>query len=69
MIKSPDEPLWDTVQAAEYLGVKPRTLRWLRSKGEAPPCLMVGGVYRYVPGTVRAWVKERESIEQIECSA
>jgi hypothetical protein len=60
MIKSPDEPLWDTLQTAAYLNLSPRWFRVLRRRGDTPPHVMVGDSYRYVPATVRAWVKARE---------
>lgn len=54
------EPLWNSREAAEFLNVSQATLsRWRRER-EGPPCVSVGGVARYNPPTVRAWVLERE---------
>lgn len=55
------EPLWCPREASEFLTVSQATLsRWRREK-VGPPFLQVGGVYRYNPVTVRAWVREQET--------
>lgn len=57
----PVEALWCPRDAAEFLNVSQATLsRWRREK-VGPPFLQVGGVYRYTPATVRAWVSEKEA--------
>lgn len=57
----PVEPLWCPREIAAYLNVSQATLsRWRREK-VGPPFLQVGGVYRYNPATVRAWVTEQEN--------
>lgn len=54
------EPLWNSREASEFLNVSQATLsRWRREK-EGPPCVQVGGITRYNPPTVRAWVLARE---------
>lgn len=54
------EPLWCAKEASEFLTVSQATLsRWRREK-VGPPFVQVGGVYRYNPVTVRAWVREQE---------
>lgn len=55
------EPLWNSREASEFLNVSQATLsRWRRER-EGPPCVLVGGIARYNPPTVRAWVLEREA--------
>ena len=57
----PVEPLWCARQVAEFLNVSQATLsRWRRER-VGPPFVQVGGVYRYNPVTVRAWVSEQEA--------
>jgi hypothetical protein len=75
MIDSPNEPLWDTLETAAFLGISHRQLRKLRNSADrdaSPPAYRIGQVYRYVPSEVRAWVKARRvepSESVIECSA
>lgn len=73
MITSPNEPLWDTIQTAQFLGISHRQLRKLRNSADpdaAPPAHRVGQVWRYIPSEVVAWVKsEREASIDIEASA
>lgn len=64
MPDEPDlEPLWTTRQTAEYLNVGTSTLFEWRRDGYGPPPIVLkpgkGGVVRYDPATVRAWVAER----------
>lgn len=55
------ESLWCPREASEFLNVSQATLsRWRREK-VGPPFVQVGGVYRYTPATVRAWVREQEA--------
>ncbi len=55
------ETLWCARDVAEFLNVSQATLsRWRREK-IGPPFLRVGGISRYSPGTVRAWVSEQEN--------
>lgn len=55
------EPLWCPRDVAAYLRVSQATLsRWRREKA-GPSFLQVGGVYRYAPATVRAWVRKQET--------
>lgn len=56
----PVEALWCSREVAEFLNVSQSTLsRWRREK-IGPPFLQVGGVCRYIPATVRAWISEQE---------
>lgn len=55
------EPLWCAREVSEYLNVSQATLsRWRRER-VGPPFLQVGGVSRYNPVSVRAWVREQET--------
>ena len=54
------ETLWCARDVAEFLSVSQATLsRWRREK-VGPPFLQVGGISRYNPSSVRAWVKANE---------
>lgn len=57
----PVEPLWCAREVSAYLNVSQATLsRWRRER-VGPPFLQVGGVSRYSPATVRAWVRQQET--------
>ncbi len=62
MCATPDEvePLWNSREASDFLNVSQATLSRWRRQSEGPPFVSVGGVARYNPPTVRAWVLERE---------
>jgi len=52
-------PLWDTKQAAEYLGIKEATLQMWRRLGRGPAYIQVGrGFIRYDPASVFAWIEK-----------
>lgn len=54
------ETLWCARDVAEFLNVSQATLsRWRREK-VGPPFLQIGGISRYNPSSVRAWVKANE---------
>lgn len=55
------EPLWCAREVSEYLNVSQATLSRWRHERVGPPFLKVGGVSRYNPVSVRAWVREREN--------
>lgn len=48
-------PLVDTQQAAQYLGVHPRTLQRMVTRGEIA-AVRVGKLYRFVPSALQDWV-------------
>jgi len=50
------EYLWDVSQVAKFLGV---SRSWVYHRVEAAllPCVRVGGLVRFNPLAVRAWVK------------
>lgn len=54
------EPLWNSREASEFLNVSQATLSRWRRQHEGPPFVSVGGLARYNPPTLRAWVLERE---------
>ena len=55
------EPLWCPMFSSLFLFFSQATLsRWRRERVE-PPIVQVGGVYRYNPVNVRAWVSEQEA--------
>lgn len=57
----PVEPLWRAREVSEFLNVSQATLsRWRRER-VGPPFVQVGGVSRYNPVAVRAWVWEQEA--------
>ena len=43
-------------EVAHYLGIHPQTLKEWRSKGYGPPAIHVGGLRRYRPDVVAAWL-------------
>ncbi|WP_415853339.1 helix-turn-helix transcriptional regulator [Sinomonas sp. G460-2] len=58
---APVEPLWRAREVSEFLNVSQATLsRWRRER-VGPPFLQVGGVSRYNPAAVRAWVCDQEA--------
>ena len=46
-------------QAAEYLGLSPRTLDRYRVKGSGPVYLKFGGRVRYLAADLEAWAENR----------
>ncbi|GAA1614986.1 hypothetical protein GCM10009693_28270 [Leucobacter chromiireducens subsp. chromiireducens] len=54
------EPLWNSREASEFLSVSQATLSRWRRRHDGPPFVSVGGIARYNPPSVRAWVLERE---------
>ena len=54
-----DHPTYlSTRQAAELLGVSPRTLERYRGSGEGPPYMKVGPRVRYARADLDAWMEE-----------
>lgn len=54
------ERLWRSKDLAEFLDVSEATLSRWRQRGIGPACIAIGGVARYRPGAVRAWVEAIE---------
>jgi predicted DNA-binding transcriptional regulator AlpA len=50
------EPLWSITTTAEYLGVATKTLYSWRCHRVGPPSYRVGGLVRYRPAEVCAWL-------------
>ncbi len=53
--------LLDTISVARMLGISPHQMYRMRAKGEGPPFVKIGGVYRYRPETVQQWLAEQEA--------
>jgi len=53
------EPLWDNKKCSECLGVGLTTL-WRLRQHKGLPYVRVGSEIRYIPASVRAWVKSQE---------
>lgn len=53
------EDLWDTADAAQFLGLPEKTLKAWRSKDYGPPYSKLGKHVRYAPNTVRMWAESR----------
>lgn len=52
--------LWNTHEAAAYLGLAPNTLTNRRCLGTGPTYLRIGGRIRYRPSDVIAWANAGE---------
>ncbi len=55
----PDEPLWDEIRTAAYLGLQRTCLQKWRWAGQGPPFVKIGSAVRYRPHDVRAYVVAR----------
>jgi excisionase family DNA binding protein len=51
------QPLLNSSQAAQFLGVHPRTLQRMVRRGEITG-VRVGKLWRFVPSSIRDWVQE-----------
>ena len=57
-----DHPTYlSTRQAAELLGLSPRTLERYRGAGEGPPYMNLGPRVRYARPDLDAWMKKRRA--------
>lgn len=54
------EKLLKRDEVAALLGVEPRTLDNWAHRGEGPPFVKIGGLRRYDPVDLRAWVNEKK---------
>ena len=55
------ERLLNAVELASALGISPRTLELLVSRGDVPAPLRVGRHRKWRPADVNAWINERAS--------
>jgi predicted DNA-binding transcriptional regulator AlpA len=53
------ERLLDTDQMAELIGITPTYARQLRLSGKGPAFVKIGGLVRYRPSSISAWLDER----------
>jgi excisionase family DNA binding protein len=54
-----DEGLWTVDQAAEFLKLKPYTVRvWVR---RGMPAIKIGGRLRFIPDELKRWLKRFRS--------
>lgn len=52
------EPIYTSIQVAEMLGLKPRTLINWRSQGQGPKYIKIGGLVRYEHSAIEAYIDE-----------
>ncbi len=52
------EPIWDTVDAARYLRVHPRTITRMAKRGELP-AIHLGRLWRFRKDDLDAWLESR----------
>jgi len=52
-------PVLTTKQAAEYVGLKPQTLRRFKSEGVGPAAFKQGRLNVYYPADLDAWLEAR----------
>ena len=53
------QPLLSSSQAAQFLGVHPRTLQRMVARGQITG-VRVGKLWRFVPSSIRDWINEHE---------
>lgn len=61
--------LLNTKEAAEYIGIKDRTLRKWKKDGIGPPCVQVGGslgTIRYTQESIDKWVIENTQNKEVK---
>lgn len=61
--------LLTTQNAAERLGLSPRTLEALRVRGGGPSYLKLGRLVRYEPAALEAWIDARRLASTSESHA
>jgi len=49
------EALWSIADAAEYLGISPKTVEKYRTAGIFAPAIVIGRSVRFEPSDVRSW--------------
>ena len=58
--RASDDEWLSEAEAARLLRISPRTLRWWRSKGMAPPWARVGKQVLYRRSAVLKWLEDKE---------
>lgn len=61
--------LLTTQNAAERLGLSPRTLEALRVRGGGPSYLKLGRLVRYEPAALEAWIDARRLVSTSDSHA
>lgn len=62
IVSRPDS-LWTDVDLAGYLKLEPQTIaNNISKRKDMPPHVKIGGKRRWIPDSVRAWVKKREIV-------
>jgi len=62
-----NESLWSAKDLMHYLQCGKTSFFAAKRRGDLPPAITIGrGIQRWSPGTVFEWVRERESIVQID---
>jgi predicted DNA-binding transcriptional regulator AlpA len=54
------EALWSILDLAEFLGTSVRTVYGWRLRGVGPPPVKIGGLLRWRPADVHAWVESQK---------
>lgn len=52
-------PVLTTARAAEYVGLKPQTMRRLKHEGNGPKAYKHGRLTVYYPADLDAWLEKR----------
>lgn len=55
-------PVLTTKQAAEYVGLKPQTLRRLKCEGDGPRVFKLGRLNVYYPADLDEWLRGRLTV-------
>lgn len=50
---------WRAKQVAEYTGIPAETLRWMRNRGDGPPCFKIGSAVYYPKDGLDHWLSEQ----------
>jgi excisionase family DNA binding protein len=57
---SESQPLWTVKDTAEYLRLKPETVRMMARKGDLPAIKVGKRVWRFRPGDVENWLNSHK---------
>jgi excisionase family DNA binding protein len=67
--KQPPSKLYETTEAAEFLGVKPTTLEAWRVRGGKLPFLKIGRLVKYAESDLLAFVEQSKRTSTTEMRA